>query len=110
MKNLLNAITLLATLTASSAMAQETPPVPAVNPQLAESFAAVCVSGLILTEKATVSCMMSKNGTEPLYMPKVAKAGDTFRNTGIGGEFNTLIRNLDKLQSAVPAIPASEVN
>jgi len=62
------------------------PEMPVANATLSAAWEAICNSDAKLSEKAQLSCL---NG----QMPKVAKSGDTFRNTGIGVEFNTLIRN-----------------
>lgn len=54
--------------------------------QLQADFSFICASAAQLSEKAQVACVTNT-------MPKVAKSGETFRNVGIGAEFNTLIRN-----------------
>lgn len=55
-------------------------------PQLQEDFAFICASNAQLSDKAKLACLNNA-------LPKVAKATTSFRNTGIGAEFNTLIRN-----------------
>lgn len=67
---------------------------PMPSAQLLASFEAICDSDAKLSEKALIACM---NGQPP----KAAKSGLIFRNTGIGAEFNTLIRN----QSAFNTLP-----
>lgn len=66
-------------------------PAPVASEALAENFTAICASSFVLSDKAKLACINNE-------MPKVAKSGETFRNTGIGGEFNTLIRNIAMLQ------------
>lgn len=61
---------------------------PVPSEQLLASFEAICGSDAKLSEKATIACA----NAQP---PKAAKSGLIFRNTGIGAEFNTLIRNAD---------------
>ena len=51
------------------------------------AFEKVCKSTFVLSEKAKAAC-------DGNTMPKTNKAGTSFRNVGIGTEFNTLIRNM----------------
>lgn len=101
MKNLLIATALIAI--ASTATAQdatvttvvteptETVAAPQVitppSAALLEQFNAICASTFKLSEKAQTACTAQTP-------PRAAKSGNTFRNTGIGTEFNTLIRQL----------------
>lgn len=59
---------------------------PVASEQLLASFEAICGSDAKLSDKALVACANA-------MPPKAAKSGLIFRNTGIGAEFNTLIRN-----------------
>lgn len=88
-------------VTATPVVATVDPETPVISATLSAAWEAICDSDAKLSEKAQLSCL---NG----QMPKVAKSGDTFRNTGIGAEFNTLIRN----QSAFNTLPveAATVN
>jgi hypothetical protein len=52
-----------------------------------QAFQKVCESDFVLSEKALLACTENK-------IPKVAKSNEQFRNTGIGAEFNTLLRQL----------------
>lgn len=90
---------------AFTAQAQETVPVVATdaeietvieivpNEALIAQFNAICASTAVLSDKARVACINNA-------MPKASKAGDTFRNVGVGAEMNALIRNLDKFSTA----------
>ena len=55
--------------------------------QMQAAFEKVCKSTFVLSEKAKAACDSNS-------MPKTNKAGTSFRNVGIGTEFNTLIRNM----------------
>ena len=55
--------------------------------QMQAAFEKVCKSSFVLSEKAKAAC-------DGNTMPKTNKAGTSFRNVGIGTEFNTLIRNM----------------
>lgn len=59
---------------------------PVASTDLANAFATICNSTAVLSDKAQLACINNA-------MPKVAKSAVSFRNTGIGAEFNTLIRN-----------------
>ena len=49
----------------------------------------VCAANFVLSEKAMTTCSTKT-------WPRIVKAGDKFFNTGVGAEFNTLIRQLPK--------------
>jgi hypothetical protein len=53
-------------------------------PELAAKAKAICEGSASLSDKLKIACKANE-------MPKVSKSG-TFRNTGIGAELNTLIR------------------
>lgn len=59
----------------------------AASATMQTAFEKVCKSTFVLSEKAKAAC-------DGNTMPKTNKAGTSFRNVGIGTEFNTLIRNM----------------
>jgi len=90
MKNLVIAMAVLVSTTSVALSAEENIPeqTAAVEARsnIQENFAAACEK-FVLSEKAQTAC-------DTQTMPRMVKAGDRFRNVGIGAEFNALIRNL----------------
>lgn len=76
-----------ATIENASLPTVQTDAAPVVSQTLLLNFVKICKGGYVLTEKATAACAAN-------VTPKTNKTGDAFRNTGIGIEFNTLIRNM----------------
>lgn len=81
-----------ATVTPVAATSEVVKVDPVPSEQLLTSFEAICDSDAKLSDKALVACANA-------MPPKAAKSGLIFRNTGIGAEFNTLIRNQEAFNS-----------
>lgn len=91
MRKLLTLTATMFTVTYSAALAAEykfaTLTIPTPTTSLVASVQRVCESSLIMSDNAKLACIKSA-------MPRLTKDGAAFINTGLGAEFNTLIRQV----------------
>jgi hypothetical protein len=64
-------------------------------PELTNKVKAVCESKVVMSDKLKEACK------DNAKLPKVTKAG-AFRNTGMGAELNTLIRQSEPVKAEAP--------
>lgn len=69
---------------------------PAFAGDMNKTFDQVCKSNAVMSEKLNTAC-------EEGNMPDVVKAGDRFKNVGIGAEVNVLAANLKFFAVAQPS-------